>query len=62
MNREKIGRPPKKEKHTQKTIYLTDEQFTQLRSTAFHKECDQSEIVRQALDDYFKKDGYCKDE
>ena len=39
----------------QVTVRLRPEQHKQLKEAAFHRDCDMSELVRQALDEYFEK-------
>jgi len=35
------------------TVRLRPEQHKQLKAAAFHRDCDMSELVRQALDQFF---------
>ena len=37
----------------QVTVRLRPEQHKQLKAAAFHRDCDMSELVRQALDQFF---------
>lgn len=43
----------KKSSTVQVTVRLRPEQHKQLKAAAFHRECDMSELVRQALDQFF---------
>ncbi len=43
----------KKSVTVQVTVRLRPEQHKQLKAAAFHRECDMSELVRQALDQFF---------
>ena len=44
---------PAAEKTVQVTVRLRPEQHRQLKDAAFHRDCDMSELVRQALDQFF---------
>lgn len=43
----------KKASTVQVTVRLRPEQHKQLKAAAFHRDCDMSELVRQALDRFF---------
>ena len=43
----------KKASTVQVTVRLRPEQHRQLKDAAFHRDCDMSELVRQALDQFF---------
>ena len=43
----------KKASTVQVTVRLSPEQHRQLKEAAFHRDCDMSELVRQALDQFF---------
>ena len=43
----------KKASTVQVTVRLRPEQHKQLKAAAFHRDCDMSELVRQALDQFF---------
>ncbi len=43
----------KKPSTVQVTVRLRPEQHRQLKAAAFHRDCDMSELVRQALDQFF---------
>lgn len=43
----------KKAATVQVTVRLRPEQHKQLKAAAFHRDCDMSELVRQALDQFF---------
>ena len=43
----------KKASTVQVTVRLRPEQHRQLKAAAFHRDCDMSELVRQALDQFF---------
>ena len=43
----------KKASTVQVTVRLRPEQHRQLKEAAFHRDCDMSELVRQALDQFF---------
>ena len=43
----------KKASTVQVTVRLRPEQHSQLKAAAFHRDCDMSELVRQALDQFF---------
>ena len=43
----------KKASTVQVTVRLRPEQHRQLMEAAFHRDCDMSELVRQALDQFF---------
>lgn len=45
--------PEKKPSTVQVTVRLRPEQHRQLKAAAFHRDCDMSELVRQALDQFF---------
>lgn len=45
--------PKKKSSTVQVTVRLRPEQHKQLKAAAFHRDCDMSELVRQALDQFF---------
>ena len=42
----------KKASTVQVTVRLRPEQHKQLKAAAFHRDCDMSELVRQALDQF----------
>ena len=44
---------PTAEKKKASTVRLRPEQHKQLKAAAFHRDCDMSELVRQALDQFF---------
>ena len=44
---------PAAEKKKAVTVRLRPEQHRQLKDAAFHRDCDMSELVRQALDQFF---------
>lgn len=43
----------KKASTVQVTVRLRPEQHRRLKDAAFHRDCDMSELVRQALDQFF---------
>ena len=43
----------KKASTVQVTVRLRPEQHRQLKDAPFHRDCDMSELVRQALDQFF---------
>ena len=43
----------KKASTVQVTVRLRPEQHRQLKDAVFHRDCDMSELVRQALDQFF---------
>lgn len=43
----------KKASTVQVTVRLRPEQHRHLKEAAFHRDCDMSELVRQALDQFF---------
>ena len=43
----------KKASTVQVTVRLRPEQHKQLKAAAFHRDCDMSELVRQAIDQFF---------
>lgn len=45
--------PKKKPSTVQVTVRLRPDQHKQLKAAAFHRDCDMSELVRQALDQFF---------
>ena len=47
------GRLPAVPSTVQVTVRLRPEQHRQLKEAAFHRDCDMSELVRQALDQFF---------